>query len=174
LARLAHRKLAHMRRGTGHRKPNAKDVAAEVSRQDRRAHVLDLTVDGLSTRAIAKRLGVSHETVRKDVKRALTERSKRTKKRARALATERIGAIVAANMPEARSEGSTASKRRSGRLILSALALEARLNGLEAPKEVRVGDRDGKPLPAHDDLLGRLARLAAAALAGAGDPKPDP
>jgi DNA-binding CsgD family transcriptional regulator len=123
-----------MRRGTGKRQPVAADHAAEVVRQDRRAQVLALTVDGLSLRKIAAQIGISHEQVRSDLAAALDERGKETKAHARALAKERIEAIIAAHMPPTVVEMSC----DSGKLVLAAMALDARINGYEAPAKLDV------------------------------------
>jgi DNA-binding CsgD family transcriptional regulator len=136
-----------MRRGTGKRQPVAADHAAEVVRQDRRAQVLALTVDGLSLRKIAAQIGISHEQVRSDLAAALDERGKETKAHARALAKERIEAIIAANLPKARGDYSDVdpalllvapSMVDCGKLVLAAMALDARINGYEAPAKLDV------------------------------------
>ena len=41
-------------------------------------------------------------------------------------------------------------------------------------KHLELTGKDGAPLITHDDLLGRLARLAAAPEAGSADPEPEP
>lgn len=165
-----------MRRGVGRRKPNGKDVAATVERMDRRHEVLALTIDGLSGRAIAGQLGISHTQVQRDLKLALGERSEETSAQSRVLAKERIEAIIAANMPAARGEFSL-MKLDSGKLVLNAIALDAKINGYEAPKKLEMTGKDGGPLETrstHDDLLSRLTRIATANGAGAGDSKPEP
>jgi DNA-binding CsgD family transcriptional regulator len=133
-------------------------VAAEVKRQDRRAEVLALTVRGLTTRAVGRQLGISHVQVLRDLKLALDERGTESKAHSRAIAKERIETIIAANMPvvEGKPTGEEpqelletiyASKVDSGKLVLAAIALDARINGYEAPKEINLAGKDGKELP---------------------------
>lgn len=161
-----------MRRGVGRREPNTADKLAELSRQDRRAKVLTLTVDGLSVRAIARLLGVSKSCVEKDLNRAVVERGAVTKEQSRAVATERLEAIVKANMADVRGDSGLA-RRRGSRVVMSAIALDARINGYAAPKQYEVSGRNGGPISfedirAMDDE--QLAELAAGAWAPARRP----
>lgn len=161
--------IEDMRRGTGSRRPNAQDRIAEVARQDRRAMVLSLTVDGLSTRQIGARLGIGHVQVQRDLKLALDERASETRESARALAKERLESIIAANMPTARGEPGLL-KVDSAKVVLSAIALDAKINGLEAPKQIEHSGRNGKPIEIDVTSLTneQLAELCAGALASEG------
>jgi hypothetical protein len=148
-----------MRRGVGRRQRSAKDTAADVARQDRRQEVLALTVDGLTTRAVGQRLGISHVQVIRDLRLALEERNTESKEHGRALAKERIDAIIQANMQAARG-GFSLMKIDSGKLVLNAIALDAKINGYESPKQLEHTGKDGgaiQSIISLDDLTSAMA-----------------
>jgi DNA-binding CsgD family transcriptional regulator len=126
------------RRGPGRRKPNAADIAAKVKRMERRAQVLALRVEGLDTRAIAARLNVSIYTVSTDLQKALIERGTSSDDNARKLAHERLETIIAAHMPTL-LRGFGQDKLDATKAVLAAIALDARILGYEAPKNITAG-----------------------------------
>lgn len=60
----------------------------------------------------------------------------------------------------------------AAKVYVSLLAAERKLYGLDAPVKTEISG-ELKTTTAHDEILDRLTRLAAAAAAGGGDRKPD-
>lgn len=145
-----------MRRGPGKRKKNAKDFAADVQRVDRQTQALDLRVEGLTIRAIAKKLNISVAQADRDVKQAIADRPNETADQMRARANEALEIILAGHLPAARGHAGSddveagASSEKSAQVVIKAIALHAKINGYEAAERHEVTGPGGGPILHHD------------------------
>ncbi len=123
-----------LRRGTGHRDPNAADDTAEAARQERRDQAWRLrTIDGLTYRQIAERLGVASSTIEEDLKRAREEHKPAD--------LEELRAKVDAEIQFALDGLRRAVKSgKSGSVMAQMKALErlCKLHGLDAPTKTEL------------------------------------
>lgn len=123
-----------LRRGTGHRTPNAADDAAEAARQKRRDEAWQLrTIEGLTHRQIAERLKVAPSTIEEDIKRAREEHKPAD--------LEELRAKVDAEIQFALDGLRRAVKSgKSGSVMAQMKALErlCKLHGLDAPERHEV------------------------------------
>jgi len=152
------------------------------------AEAVRLYTKGWSYRRIGKKLGVHFTTVREAVLKEFARirlsddelRSEREAMIARYAENEAdLEAVKRAFLPHAK----TGSPDAADVVINATKAIDkvrvsvANLLGLQAPKRTELTGKDGAPLveaDPNDDILGKLARIAAGAAEGGGDPGSEP
>lgn len=149
---------------------------------DDTTRALDLRRDGLSIRQIAKRLGRSvagtHDLLTKGIEAVPVEAVDKL----RAVEGERldrdyqrlgrvIGAAMTGALKGSATSAETVTKATHERTNIS--VQRAKLFGLNATATIDVSGSLALTHDVHDQLLDRLARLAAAAATGEGDPQPE-
>jgi hypothetical protein len=94
LSRSEHASLANapkkLRRGVGNRPKMPGDKAAEIARKQRRERVGQMTVQGMSQRAIAAELGVDHATVGRDLAEYLASSPSPQREEIRGICDQRL------------------------------------------------------------------------------------
>ena len=161
------------RRGVGNRKRNAADDKAEAERQKRRDDAWRIRVsEGLSTPKIAERLGVSDETIRKDLELAREEHKPADLEELQAFVAGELRAALT-GLRDAVASGNPQAVSAQ----VKALDAFCKLHGLYAPEKRELSGPNGGPIDikaAQDELLGRIARLAEPGGEKPGDPEPEP
>lgn len=106
-----------------------------------------MTLAGMSTREIAKLLGVNHTTISRDLKARLEAISKDNKEveRERSLQQARLNSLMAVQWPQAMEGGET---QEPTKMILQLMERQAKLLGLDVPKRVEHSGPDGEPVEA--------------------------
>lgn len=180
----------------GHGNRSGRDRRA-LEGVERRTMVLELRKSGLTNEAIGEKLGVSEAAIRKMIAKSLRDanllegvardeyikseldsidkdeqRAERMIARRLRTTSERTGSETDPFLPD-----------KDAKVVLAALESKrkcreerAKYLQLYAPERQEVTGKDGGPIETRvtqDELLSRIARLAAAAGAGTDHPKPD-
>jgi len=166
------------RRGVGNRQVRNGDVAAALTRKQRRLQAFDLKIFGASYARIAKELGISPKQARFDVERHCRELGVESSEEKRRIYTHRLEeAVVIENQaiaslrPLALGRGDAkvdiaASTAMAGhvRTLMRIVRELATINGVMLPVKVEhkhEGELEVKHTNA-EDVLSRIARIAAA------------
>ncbi|MCL2449235.1 MAG: helix-turn-helix domain-containing protein [Polyangiaceae bacterium] len=147
--------------------------SAKAAIQERRAQALELRKRGYSYRDVAKALGVSVQVAHAYVKDAIAAIPVEAAEIVRAMELERCDRLW----------NSLQTKIKDGdphavQAAIRVLDRRAKYLGLDAPAVTEITGKDGGPIhisetqAAQDDLLSRLARIAAAGGPGAGGSQP--
>ncbi|MXY95541.1 MAG: helix-turn-helix domain-containing protein [Caldilineaceae bacterium SB0664_bin_27] len=132
-----------------------KSSKKKLSMEDRRDKVVQMTMAGMSTRAIALVLGVNHTTISRDLNARLEAFSKDNKEveRERSLQQARLNSLMAVLWPQATEGGETQGPTK---MILQLMERQAKLLGLDVPKRVEHSGPDVEPIeaaqPAKPDM----------------------
>jgi len=119
-------------------------TAASATAIERRVQAWELRKSGLSYRAIAKKLEVSHEQIRKDCQAVYSEFSNDALKHAeewRTLQLERCEDMIVALWPAAQHGDVDAVKA-----LLQVFKRQAALLGMDAPQRMEHSGPDGAPI----------------------------
>lgn len=119
------------RRGPGNRRANPKDDAAELWRAERRAKIVEYRGAGLTWRAIAAKLDVSHALVHAEYKRAIAERPVAALEEHRAEADATLRMVIAAH-----AKPKAIVSPKSALVLVRAVATHAKIFGYAAPDKV--------------------------------------
>lgn len=149
----------------------ARNIDDRVDTAERMAKALEMRKTGASYVQIAAKLGFAgRQGAHTAVQRAIAGITKEPAKEVLLIELERLDRIFLGLAAKGAFHGKPAA-------VLAALRVmerRAKYLGLDSPTKLNLGvPTDGDGANVHDDLLGRIARLAAAASAAAGDPKPD-
>ena len=150
---------------------SAKRDTSTVDRAERRALVWAARVRGLSIRDIATEVGVSPTQVHRDLaeeRAELTTEAMEEVAAHKATLIAREEALIATHWPMRHEPDCAKVVQASNKMI-------AALTGSLAPARSELTGKDGGPLETantSDEILRRLASLAASSGTGAGDPKP--
>lgn len=100
---------------------------------------MKLRVQGISKRRIAEVLGVNEDTVVRDIKQAIAERSAEDKAELQSLATQALEAVLEGHLKKAR-----AGDKDSAMVVIKAVAEHAKINGYAEPEKRDVNLNVGK------------------------------
>lgn len=149
----------------GYRRTPAKMIESA----ERRRRVLELRKKALTFDAIAKLVGLgSRQAAQQAYKRAIAEITREPAEEARTLELERTDRMLRGLIKKGAFDGDTTAVLAMCRV----LDRRAKYLGLDAPVKIDA-KVDVDTTDSHDELLGRVARLAAALAGGAGHPKLD-
>lgn len=155
---------------------SAPDEKRSLPADERQTRAFEMYLAGQTFEAIAKELGYANRSSAYRAFMAKAEQVRKTRLRAvkRLIAIEnaRLDMLLTGHMPLA-AHGNA----ESGFVVLGAIKERAKINGLYAPTRTSLTGGDGGPVrisTPHEELLGRLDRIAEQAAASEADQEAEP